>query len=345
MKPISTIRKKVGLLLICLVGTVSVFADQEVRLKQAQFTPYYENGFDHAELEGTVEVKNIGAKKKVWLHYQAADGVWRDHPAFYVTRTVDGYEAFTFRLPLLGTVSAVKFAIKYQVNGQTYWDSNNAQNYRFDGNSQTAFLHQAVAVDDATRSYSNIAITARSRYTAAQDSVTVVYSLDHWQTQSRREMNLSHTISDIQGDSGLWNVSLYAEYYRPFDYYLEYQSGGEIHIDNYYGKGYRLMPFSDSYGYGSSLRHYPQLYFRGEPTAWKALPMMLIDDYTWSILVYFDGTTDFKFDAYGDWSRNFGDSNQDGIIDLNGANLKVNSAGSIEITVNTQTGVYLIEAL
>ena len=64
MKPISTIRKKVGLLLICLVGTVSVFADQEVRLKQAQFTPYYENGFDHAELEGTVEVKNIGAKKR-----------------------------------------------------------------------------------------------------------------------------------------------------------------------------------------------------------------------------------------------------------------------------------------
>jgi hypothetical protein len=334
-----------ALLFIGLIGATSVLASEEVRLKQAQFTPYYENGFDHAELEGTVEVKNIGAKKQVWLHYQSADGVWLDHPAFYVAPTADGYEAFTFRLPLVGAVAAVKFAIKYQVNGQTYWDSNDTQNYHFDGHGQTAFLHQAVAVDDASRRYSDISIRARSRFSDAQDRVTVVYSLDKWQHQSRREMNLSHTVGDVQGASGLWDVSLYAEYYRTFDYYLEYESDGQIHIDNYYGKGYHLMPFRDSYGYGSSLQQYPQFYFRGEPTGWNSLPMMLVDDYTWSILVYFDGTTDFKFDAYGDWSRNFGDSNQDGIIDPKGANLKVNSVGSIQITVNTQTGVYLIEAL
>jgi hypothetical protein len=58
--------------------------------------------------------------------------------------------------------------------------------------------------------------------------------------------------------------------------------------------------------------------------------------------VYFDGLTDFKFDVYGDWSRNFGDDNQDGYVDLNGANLKVDHAGTIRIIYNSLTGEYQI---
>ena len=200
-----------------------------------------------------------------------------------------------------------------------------------------------MAVDDASRSYYNVQITARSAYQGSQDRVTLVYSLDHWQTQQRLDMDLSHTLSGEYGSSAVWHTALAAEYYRPLTYYLEYQTGDQTFIDNYHGKAYRLMAFSDRFGLGQFKQRYPQLYFRGGPTAWTSSPLSRIEDYTWSTLVYFAGTTDFKFDAYDDWSRNFGDNNGDGVIDLNGANLTVNTAGSIQITVNTQTGQYWIE--
>ncbi len=332
----------VRVILSCFLASMS-FATNEVRLQYAQFTPYYENGFDHAELEGSIEVKNLGPVKQVWLHYQNALGDWVDHPAFYTAPTTDNYEAFTFRLPLPGSVSSVRFAVKYRVNGQTYWDNNNQQDYRFDGNTQTAFKHQSVAVDDASRYYNKVTLSARSRYQSTGDKVALVYSVDHWQTQQRRELTLSHTVNGLYGSSGFWQTTLGIEYYRPFEYFLEYQTGNEVEQDDYHGKGYRLLAFNDSFGLGMFKQRYPQLYFRGQPTNWTSSPMSLIADYTWSILVYFDGSTDFKFDVYNDWLRNFGDNNADGFIDLNGNNLKVNTAGSIQITVNTQTGEYWIE--
>ncbi|TCI05132.1 hypothetical protein EZV61_03995 [Corallincola luteus] len=327
----------------CLLMSLSAFAAEaaeEVRLKHAQFTPYYENGFDYSELEGAVEVKNIGPSKQVWLHYQAEDGQWLDHPAFYVAATSHGYEAFSFRLPLSGSVSGVQFAIKYQVNGQTYWDNNGLQNYQFDGTTQTDFKHQAVALDDAYRDSSLISVKARARHQGSADKVTMVYTGDDWEHSYRRELTLSHTVADANGVSGVWTGEQYIEYYRHFEFYLEYSSGQQTQIDNYYGKNYRLFSTGDAIGQRPLLQRYPQVYFRGQPTGWNSIPMTLIDDYTWSIVVYFDGYTDFKLDVYDDWSRNFGDDNGDGIADLDGANMKVGTAGSIRIIFNSLTGAY-----
>ncbi|GAD02164.1 carbohydrate-binding protein [Agarivorans albus] len=315
-------------------------AAEEVRLKHAHFTPYFENGFDSAELEGAIEVKNIGPNKQVWLHYQSSNGEWLDHPAFYVGASHSGYENFAFRLPLAGSVAATQFAIKYQVNGQTYWDNNQQQNYQFNDYLQTNLSHQAIALDDAYRASSLISVTARAKSRSEQDKVTMVYSDNNWKTSYRRALSLSHIVADEHGLSGVWNGQQYIEYYRHLEFYLEYNDGQNIHIDNYYGKNYRLFDTGEQIGQGLLLQRYPQVYFRGQPSGWNSIPMTLIDDYTWSIVVYFDGTTDFKFDVYDDWSRNFGDNNNDGIVDLNGANLKVNSAGSTRITFNSLTGAY-----
>ncbi|MDO6763318.1 carbohydrate-binding protein [Agarivorans sp. 1_MG-2023] len=315
-------------------------AAEEVRLRHAQFTPYFENGFASAELEGAVEVKNIGPNKQVWIHYQTSDGQWLDHPAFYIAATSNGYEAFSFRLPLQGSVSATQFAIKYQVNGDTYWDNNKQQNYQFDATTQTHLAHQAVALDEAYRESSLITVTARALASGNADKVTMVYSDTNWQHSYRTNLTLSHTVADGNGLSGVWTGQQYIEYYRRFEFYLEYQDGQNTVIDNYYGKNYRLFKTGESLGRGELLQRYPQVYFRGEPSGWNSLPMSLIDDYTWSTVVYFDGTTDFKFDIYNDWSRNFGDDTKDGFANLNGANMQVDHAGSIRITFNSLTGAY-----
>jgi len=334
--------KQFTLALLTALSILTAQASDKVRLMHAHFTPYYKNGFDHAELQGAIEVKNIGASKQVWLHYQTSSGQWLNHPAFYVAPTSNGYKAFTFRLPLAGSVSTLKFAVKYEVNGHTYWDNNAEQNYQFDGNTQTYLKHQSITLEDASRRYSNISISARAKSNEITDKVTLVYSADSWTTTMRSELTLNHTVADTHGESGLWSISKYVDYYRLFDFYLEYSSDSITEIDDFYGIGYRLMPFVDGLVNGQALQRCQQVFFRGEPNNWKSLPMSLMDDYTWSILVYFDGTTDFKFDIYNDWSRNFGDNNSDGIAYLNGKNLKTEDIGSTQIIFNTLTSAYQI---
>lgn len=90
---------------------------------------------------------------------------------------------------------------------------------------------------------------------------------------------------------------------------------------------------------------YPQVYVRGTNNAWGTTPMQLVGANTWETTVAFGaGTTErFKFDVYGDWKTNFGDSNSDGIADAGGADIAVRAgAGSYRIRFNDQTRVYTV---
>jgi hypothetical protein len=51
----------------------------------------------------------------------------------------------------------------------------------------------------------------------------------------------------------------------------------------------------------------------------------------------------FKFDVYGDWSRNFGDDDQDGTADANGADIPVTAdAGTYAVTLDDRTMQYSV---
>lgn len=86
-------------------------------------------------LEGEIEVKNIAYNKQVVIHYIGSDNqTWIDANATYSRpSTRIGYEYWYFSI----TIPIYKyppdklytFAIKYVVNGSTYWDNNNNQNY------------------------------------------------------------------------------------------------------------------------------------------------------------------------------------------------------------------------
>jgi glucoamylase len=89
-----------------------------------------------------------------------------------------------------------------------------------------------------------------------------------------------------------------------------------------------------------------QVFLRGTNNGWSVAAMDLVADHTWRLEgVQFAAGNDerFKFDVYGDWSRNFGDDDQDGTADANGADIPVTAdAGTYAVTLDDRTMQYSV---
>jgi hypothetical protein len=93
---------------------------------------------------------------------------------------------------------------------------------------------------------------------------------------------------------------------------------------------------------------YPTVYYRGVTNGWGASLMEQVAPNTWEITVDSDEATNssgeprFKFDLYGDWSRNFGDNDQDGIGDPNGSDIPFTEGfGKYRISFNAIDDSYV----
>uniref|UniRef100_A0A3B4AP37 CBM21 domain-containing protein n=1 Tax=Periophthalmus magnuspinnatus TaxID=409849 RepID=A0A3B4AP37_9GOBI len=92
-------------------------------------------------ITGTICVLNLAFEKHVSVHYSFTN--WRTHTnttASWVSSggnwdaSAPGIDIFRFRLPvppfILEPGAILEFAICYAVNGISYWDNNNGQNYK-----------------------------------------------------------------------------------------------------------------------------------------------------------------------------------------------------------------------
>jgi len=90
---------------------------------------------------------------------------------------------------------------------------------------------------------------------------------------------------------------------------------------------------------------YNQVYFRGTANGWVTSGMSLVSNYVWEIQATFGSAANerFKFDIHGDWTLNFGESNNDGIADQSAADIAITQgAGLYTIRFNDQTKRYWI---
>jgi hypothetical protein len=130
------------------------------------------------------------------------------------------------------------------------------------------------------------------------------------------------------------------------------QSGGDIFNS---GVGTYDITFNDSTlqytvkkvgGPEEYTRVLTSLNFRGTANNWSATPMTLVANNTWSTTVTFDGQANqrFKFDELGDWSNNYGDNNNDGILEQTGNDILTEAIGNFVITVNDSNMSYTVIA-
>ncbi|HEX3017561.1 MAG TPA: hypothetical protein VHP31_06885 [Caproicibacter sp.] len=98
-----------------------------VQLYYAQLSGPGEAAYDG--YTGYVAIKNLAYEKNVTIHYTNNGSDWHDAAASYVKADPNDpdYEIWQFSFLMPG--SPLTFAVEYQVNGQTYWDNNDGNNY------------------------------------------------------------------------------------------------------------------------------------------------------------------------------------------------------------------------
>ena len=108
---------------------------------------------------------------------------------------------------------------------------------------------------------------------------------------------------------------------------------------------YSLSPVSVGYA-----KNFASLNLRGTPNAWGTTPLTLVGDHLWQASITFSGAGDanggqrFKFDVKGDWTQNYGDSNQDGVAESAGADITSAVIGAYLVRFNDQTLAYSLSA-
>lgn len=193
----------------------------------------------------TVEVQNLGYAKQVGVRYRNSSGSWESAPGQYLGAAGPGRELWTVSM----NAPSDSFAFYSTVNGVTYWDNNNSQNYsqalyRYDGLLGSAPLGdpQGSWLPPQSGTGQNGAISGNLllRNLSYAKTVRIVYTENNWSTT--REAFASYQATLPSGVE-LWQFSLptaavinQAQVQMAFQYSW---SGGSA-WDNNYGRNYRL---------------------------------------------------------------------------------------------------------
>ena len=166
--------------------------DDNVDLYYSNINSVYDHGVLQGwNIQGKIAVKNLAYQKNVVVHYTYDDETWNDVSASYEKTSNDGYEIWTFETPMQPSNKYYyryncKFAIKYEVNGQTYWDNNGTKDYSFKGlnlpNKQDYQLNKCQMLVDRCYYRCGLNGTIMFQDFNPDKEVTVRYTTDNWKT-------------------------------------------------------------------------------------------------------------------------------------------------------------------
>lgn len=230
----------VGFIFSPLSTTKAKAADLPVQL-------YYAN--DGTDLSGYVNgfvcVKNLSYAKKVTIHYSYDNtNQWKDVSATYLKTNTDGYEVWQFKIPDDYSGNC-KFCIKYETNGQAYWDNNNGNNYsvgKYDtvlGKSKVCVLGPWI---NFGRSESNVLKGSIALANIGNPKVVKVrYSEDNWLTY--KEANAYNYNNPSDGgliDNWGFDIQLNSSTHK-VQFSVCYEVDGVEYWDNNFGSNYTLI--------------------------------------------------------------------------------------------------------
>lgn len=216
-------------------------ADLPVQLYYSQRIEDNQYGAGH--VEGYIAVQNLSYDKKVTVHYTSDGGKsWNDVPATYLkTNPSDNYEVWKFATPLNPEIAnPITFCIKYEVNGQTYWDNNGGNNY-----TDSAFGKSYLCADaggsyfDGTNKVFLTNITTEDM--PGTKIVKVRYTEDNWATYT--DSDASEFNSSPYDNSPLKHWLL-KEILKPsttqVQFSVLYEVNGVQYWDNNFGSNYTI---------------------------------------------------------------------------------------------------------
>ena len=231
-------------------------AANEVKFQKAQSVVSTRYGQSQQNVRFEANVANLGFAKQVFAHLQRGDGSWIDVPLAYNRNISNNREIWegTYS-PALNTTYNIRFALKYVVNGQTYWDNNAGQNYTMAKDSGSKLAgglnvyngnYAPTLTLGVSDPYLRGWVTVRNL--AFAKVVRVRYSTDGWAT---------YKIANAAFSADFWR-SWYSAATNPnqygfeewrftlnvgtaatrVDYAIEYKVNGQTWWDNNYGLNY-----------------------------------------------------------------------------------------------------------
>lgn len=201
---------------------------------------------------GNIAVKDLADDKNVIIRYTYDGVTWFDVPAYFVKNLDSGNELWSFK-----TIATEKsfshrinyscqFAIRYDVNGKTYWDNNGGSNYevRSDthGPDQPVLLGcreiRPMSVSTYKSRFSGLLLAKNLGY---DKEITVRYTTDNWATY--QEVNAQYQLYSTTNGQETWKFHAYGAFSNQVvEFAIRYKVNGQIYWDNNFGDNYQILP-------------------------------------------------------------------------------------------------------
>lgn len=246
-----------GLMLFTLIFGISsvgsAFASSnEVKLIDSKVSVIYKPGY--VGFSGNIEVANLGPQKNVTVHYTTDNINWYDTSASYVGPTDVSHEKWHFSISTNGSTTEhselkdlpfIKFAIKYEVNNQTYWDNNGSANYYNEVNSWyplTSVILGAPNVlnADSTLNSDTFSGNIYVKNLNPTKTVKILYTTDNWATTHEGYATYAGRLNNFDSVEG-WKYSFDVPGATNVKYAISYTTGGQTYWDNNYGLNYEVQ--------------------------------------------------------------------------------------------------------
>ena len=233
-------------------------ARSHVALVEARsfYTSHY--GIGSVNRSFTIRVKNSAYDKTVAVHHRKKDGSWLDLNAYYYDTAEDGYETWKASISWNSQYSGAytygeEFAVKYTVNGSTYWDNNNGNNYHMVrhagvllGEDTNVRLYHAGKYSYSGKTVLFCAVSVKN--IDYDKTVKIIYTTDNWNTTETvdakyNSMYFPSYSSPVNSPNANgvehWSYSIE----KPgeghnFEFAVSYELNGVTYWDNNYGRNF-----------------------------------------------------------------------------------------------------------
>lgn len=178
-------------------------------------------------------VKKLDYEKKVSLWVQKNES-WYDIFAEYKESLPGGFEKWVVET----NDTFHKFAVKYEINGNTYWDNNGGKDYIIPHCSDF-FVLTGIEFPVVLGEISFVKNTLRA-YTIVQNlsihkKVGLVYSIDNWKNYSTI---FAHHLRSVNSGVEVWKISQHLPVSSEIELALFCQMNGNDYWDNNFNRNY-----------------------------------------------------------------------------------------------------------
>jgi hypothetical protein len=234
-----------------VLGPSAASAADEVKLLRAvsyDHSTIGQEGNTWQDLYFDVKVKNLAFQKQVFVHIQDPCGgtSWVDvQGAFVQAAGPDGYELWrvTKGIGAFGGKGPFTFVVGYTVNGVTYWDNNNGNNFVVPVNQPLPSNVQGLVLGDpnvlvraATVASGTFSGEIHLRNIAFSKAVTVVYTTDNWATQ--HNLSASYAAGPTGNGFEAWSFSTSVGSATSVQFAVSYTVNGQTYWDNNFNMNY-----------------------------------------------------------------------------------------------------------